>query len=295
MDNEELAALAAQYEAEDVEDIEEAEIVAEEVEETEEAAELEETEEEADENPPGFIDNIDDWIAAGKDPDMFKGKKAYEAEFQRIQQVKELTNSVKTMERTLKSTVDAISKRDEMTAAQHRKELEAALRTAREDGDIDAALDVHEQLQTLRAAPKQQQENPVIGEFFSNNPVLESPEIKSELARIYNGKLRADGVGKDEQLSDAAMRGYLRASMDSVKAIFPDKFTSPKIARATKPQLKAKPAAKTLDIVSALKSYQVEGASSKNQDSALGIYRMMEKTQGKEAADTFAKTLLGVK
>jgi len=292
MDNEELAALAAQYEAED---IEEAEIVADEVEETEEAAELEETEEEVDENPPGFIDNIDDWIAAGKDPDMFKGKKAYEAEFQRIQQVKELTNSVKTMERTLKSTVDAISKRDEMTAAQHRKELEAALRTAREDGDIDAALDVHEQLQTLRAAPKQQQENPVIGEFFSNNPVLESPEIKSELARIYNGKLRADGVGKDEQLSDAAMRGYLRASMDSVKAIFPDKFTSPKIARATKPQLKAKPAAKTLDIVSALKSYQVEGASSKNQDSALGIYRMMEKTQGKEAADTFAKTLLGVK
>jgi len=294
MDNEELAALAAQYEAED---IEEAEIVADEVEETEEAAELEEAEdaEEASENPPGYVASYEDYVAAGNDPEKFKGKKAYEAEFQRIQQVKELTNSVKTMERTLKSTVDAISKRDEMTAAQHRKELEAALRTAREDGDIDAALDVHEQLQTLRAAPKQQQENPVIGEFFSNNPVLESPEIKSELARIYNGKLRADGVGKDEQLSDAAMRGYLRASMDSVKAIFPDKFTSPKIARATKPQLKAKPAAKTLDIVSALKSYQVEGASSKNQDSALGIYRMMEKTQGKEAADTFAKTLLGVK
>ena len=294
MDNEELAALAAQYEAED---IEEAEIVAEEVEEAEEAAEVEEAEdaEEASENPPGYVASYEDYVAAGNDPEKFKGKKAYEAEFQRIQQVKELTNSVKTMERTLKSTVDAISKRDEMTAAQHRKELEAALRTAREDGDIDAALDVHEQLQTLRAAPKQQQENPVIGEFFSNNPVLESPEIKSELARIYNGKLRADGVGRDEQLSDAAMRGYLRASMDSVKAIFPDKFTSPKISRATKPQLKVKPAAKTLDIVSALKSYQVEGASSKNQDSALGIYRMMEKTQGKEAADTFAKTLLGVK
>jgi hypothetical protein len=28
-------------------------------------------------NPPGYIDNLDDWIAAGKHPDDFKGKNAY--------------------------------------------------------------------------------------------------------------------------------------------------------------------------------------------------------------------------
>ena len=301
MDSEELQALAAQYEAED---IEEAEIVAEEIEEVEEAevsanqeeevAEIAEEPEEVD-SPPGYIDSMEDWIAAGKDPDRFRGKKAYEAEYERIQEVKELKNSFKTMQDTLKSTVEAVARREEQTNEQHRQELESVLANAREEGDTDAALDAAGKLHAIDSAPKRPQENPVIGDFLTGNPVLESPEIKGEFARIYNGKLKADGVGADEQLSDAAMRGYLKASMDSVKAIYPDRFVSPKINRQTAPKLKAKPVAKSVDVVSALKSYKVDGASATNSGAPLGIYNMLKRDVSELAAKNYAETVLGVK
>ena len=199
MDSPELQALAAQYESADIEEVEaveeleEAEVVEEIPEEVEEAEEVEA-------NPPGFIDNLEDWVAAGKDPDKFRGKKAYEAEYDRIQEVKDLKAHMKSMQDTLKSTVDAVAKREEITNEQHRKALESALATAREDGDTDAAIEAATQLNDIQNTPKQTRptENPVIGDFFENNPVLETPEIKAEFARIYNGRLKADGVGADE-------------------------------------------------------------------------------------------------
>ena len=294
MDNAELAALAAQYESEEDEIINDApaDEVAEDVD--YEDDQEDDQEEEAEENPPGFIDNIEDWIAAGNDPDKFRGKAAYKDEYKRIQEIKEMNNKFKEMQETLKSTVDAISRRDEQVAEQHRKELEEALRLAREDGDTDAALDAHEKLQAIKTAPKPRAENPVIGEFFSTNPVLESPEIKAEFARIYNGKLKNDGVSIDEPLSDAAIRGYLRASMESVKSIFQDRFESPRHERKSKPQLKAKPATKPLDVDSALRAYKVEGASPRNQSAAYDIYAMLKKTSP-AAAESYAKNLLRIK
>ena len=296
MDNEELALLAAQYDAEEVEEI----IVEDSHEEPEEIEEPEdvvaEDQEEPEGNPPGFIDNMEDWVAAGKDPDKFRGKKAYQDEYTRIQEVKELNAKFKQMQETLKSTIEAVARRDEQADAQHRKELEVALRSARDDGDTDAALEAQEQLQALKSnvKPRTPTQNPVIGEFLGSNPVLESEEVKGEFARIYNGKLRADGVAPDEQLSEAAMRGYLRASMESVKTIFPERFASPRLSRQSKPQLKAKPAAKALDIESALRSFKVDGASSRNQSAAYDIYNMLKK-DSPDAAENYAKSILGVK
>ena len=295
MPDPDLQALAAQYDAEDAEEV----VLIEEVEEIKEEVDLEESEviEEVEEegNPPGFIDNLDDWVAAGKHPDDFRGKKAYKAEYDRIQQVKNLENSFKTMQETLKSTVDAVAKREEITHEQHKKELEAALATAKDDDDVDAALDAAEKLNDINSAPKQRAENPVIGDFFNNNPALESPEIKSEFARIYNGKLKNDGVTPDEQLSQAALKGYLKASMDSVKAIYPDKFVSPKINRQTAPKIKAKPARVKVNVEDALSKYKVDGASSKNSGAPLGVYRMLKESAGDEAAKNFAESVLGVK
>ena len=297
--NQELMDLAAQYEAEDSEIIEDAEIVeaTKESEEPEEEQEAVIVDEEApeEESPPGFIDNMDDWIAAGKDPDLFKGKKAYKAEYERIQQVKGLQNSFKTMQETLKSTVEAVARREEQMNEQHRRELEAALATAREDGDTDAALEAASKLNEIKSEPRRPAENPVIGEFLSSNAVLESPEIKTEFARIYNGKLRADGVSPDEQLSEAAIRGYLKASMDSVKAIYPDRFVSPKINRPSAPKIKAKSPRPAVNIESALAAFKVDGVSSKNAGAPLGIYKMLKQTAGEEAAKSFAESVLGEK
>lgn len=245
------------------------------------------------ENPPGFIDNIDDWTAAGKDPDLFKGKKAYEAEYNRIQEVKSLKDDMRQMNQTLKSAVEAMAERDSRVDARHKAELEAALSQAKEDGDTDAAIDALDQLNDIKTRPAPapaQQVHPVINTFISNNPVLGSEEMHSEFGRIYNGKLKADGVGKNDQLSDAAIKGYAKDAMDRVKSLYPDRFSSPKNVRKTTARPKGKSAA-TVDVGQKIKGVRHENLAPQNRGAANDIYEMI-KAKDPKAAEQFAKRIL---
>ena len=47
----------------------------------------------------------EDWVSQGKDPDMWKGKKAFDAEYDRIQENKSLKSDVKDM----KAAIDALT------------------------------------------------------------------------------------------------------------------------------------------------------------------------------------------
>lgn len=289
-----LAALKAQYEADNQQD----EVIDEQQEDDNLDVELHDDdvedaqEEHHDEAPPG-LKTYDQWIAEGRDPEKFKGRKAYEAEYKRIQEVKELKSSVKGMAETLKATVEAIADRETKAEARHRKELEAALSDAKDSGDIDAALDATEQLHQLNNAPKQQarREHPVISGFIDDNVILESPEIKSEFQRIYNGKLKADGVGASDVLSEAAIKGYLRSAMEGVKSIYPEKFSSQKINRQVQVRGNRVPAAKVDDVTNQLRAYKVAGASKQNEQAALDIYNSLMKTSP-GAAKIFAQNLL---
>jgi len=287
-----LAALKAQYESDNPED----EMVDDQQEDdlADVDSELDENnqEEQHDEAPPG-LKTYEQWIAEGRDPEKFKGRKAYEAEYKRIQEVKELKTSVKGMAETLKATVEAIAERETKAEARHRRELEAALSEAKEVGDVDAALDATNQLHELNNAPKQQarREHPVISGFIEDNVILESPEIKSEFQRIYNGKLKADGVGAHDVLSEAAIKGYLRSAMEGVKSIYPERFVSQKINRGAPPRGKIVPASKAVDVTQQLRGYKVVDASSQNKDAALDIYNSLLKTSP-GAAKMFAENLL---
>ncbi len=252
-------------------------------------------------NPPGYIDSYDDWIAAGKDPSLFKGKKAYEAEYNRIQEVKSLKDDMRQMNQTLKSTVDAIAERENRVDARHKVELEAALSQAKEDGDTDAAIDALDQLNDINARPAPapaQQVHPVIGTFISNNPVLEASEMHDEFGRIYNGKLKADGVGKNDPLSDAAIKGYANDAMRSIKTLYPDRFSSPKNVRKTTVRPKGKPAA-TVDLGQKIKGVRHENLSPQNRGAANDIYEMIKAKSKKPgdkadlAAEQYAKNILG--
>ncbi len=249
-------------------------------------------------NPPGFIDNLDDWVAAGKDPDLFKGKTAYKQEYDRIQENKQMKSEIRQMNDTLRSTVNAIAERENKAEARHRLELEAVLEKAKEDDDAAAAIDALEQLNDIKppqaAAPRT---HPVIESFIGNNPVLGTPEIHDEFGRIYNGKLKADGVGKGDQLSDAAIRGYARGAMASVKALYPDRFSSPKNGRQTTARPKSKPAQK-VDISSQIKNMRHENLAPQNRGAAGEIYDDLKSKSKKPgdkadlAAQQFAKKML---
>jgi hypothetical protein len=292
MSDTDLEALRAQYESDNIEDEEHLDGV---TGVDPDEADADDVDAKAqDEAPPGLVETLEEWVALGKDPAKFRGRKAYEAEYKRIQEVKELKASVKGMAETLKATVEAIADRETKAEARHRKELEQALEAAKDIGDIDAALDATQQLNDLNKAPKAQarREHPVISGFLEDNVVLESPEIKVEFERIYNGKLRADGVGANDALSEASIRGYLRSALDSVKSIYPEKFASQKINRQAPARGKTTVAAsKTVDVTQQLKSYKVAGVSKQNESAAIDIYNSLMKTSP-NAAKIFAENLL---
>jgi hypothetical protein len=256
-------------------------------------SELDDSEDDSEDSPPGFK-SYDEWVESGKNPEDYKGKNAYKAEYERIQEVKELKTELKGMNSTLQDTVKAISQREEASEVRHRKELEAALAQAKEDGDTDAALDAQEQLHSLRpeqVAPQAPRENPIISTFIGNNSALESEDIKGEFARIYNGKLRADGVRPEDQLSESAINGYLKSAMDGVKSLYPDKFKSQRADRASVPRTKKKPVKPKQDVERGLKNLKISGLEGRNENAAIGIYNTIKRNSGEEAANRFAKKM----
>jgi len=137
-----------------------------------EPVEEQEQEEPKDANPPGYIDNIEDWIAAGKNPDDFKGKNAYKAEYERIKEIKELKQTMETI-------VDGVSEWKEqqkkLTAEQIVKAKQEALdelAKAKEDMDVEGAIAAHEKINQLNKTTAPQL-NPVITSFFAKNPILD--------------------------------------------------------------------------------------------------------------------------
>lgn len=247
-------------------------------------------------DPPGLL-SYEQWVAEGRDPEKYKGKKAYEAEYKRIQSEKELKLQVKALETTVKAIADKASEREAKIEARHRAELEKALSEAKEIGDVEAALEAKEQLHELNSNRTRQESlmHPVISGFINDNAVLANDDVKKEFERVYNGKLKADGVGVNDQLSEAAIKGYLRSAMDSVKSIYPDKFQSPRINRVAPVKTKSVPPSQAVDLEARLRAYKVPGAQKHNENFALEMYQSLKEIS-KEQADAYANSVLrGVK
>lgn len=255
----------------------------------------EEVEEVESEDPPGLVKTYEEWIAAGKDPEKFKGKKAYEAEYKRIQSEKELKSQVKSLETTVKAIADAALEREAKIEARHRAELERALEDARNSGDIDAALEAKEQLHELNSVKKPPEPviHPIISNFLAENTVLENSEINAEFERIYNGRLKRDGVGVNDQLSEAAIKGYLKSAMEGVKEIYPEKFSSPKMNRQAPVKTKPVSPSQIVDVEKQLRDYKIAGVGEINKEAAVEMYNMLKRDVGEEAAKSYAKSLLG--
>lgn len=301
MSAEEIAALAAQYNESESNDQQIQLQQPPAAEETNQEQERE-TLEASDETPgktPGYL-SYEEYVAAGKDPKFYKGEEVYKQEYGRIQEVKELKGTVKSMEATLRETVNATTKWQEEQDAKHKAELEKALAQAREDEDIDAALEAQRELARIQNKPKPQaqqpQTHPVLSEFLSSNAALADNDIHGEFARIYNGRLRADGVAPDQQLSDAAIKAYAKSAMESVKQLYPERFQSPRNSRIVPPKPRQQAPAKT-DYVARLKGVKLSGVGidERNANAALGIYNMLKKNNpdNPRIAENYAKSVLG--
>jgi len=247
------------------------------------------------ENPPGFLSHADYVEKHGND-DRWRGKGAYSAEYDRIQDNKELRGEIKQLGDVLQVTVDA--SKDMQTREYERGLAEAndRLDAAIEADDVTEVLKARDEIDNLKPLVVQPQGNQLHDRFFSANPVLDTnnqqynQEFRAEFERIYHDRLRADGVGVDQQLTERAVNGYMRQALESTKGLFPELSESPKNSRSTTQTTQRRTQTKA-DPTTALKEIK----SSKNPrdtSPAMDMYNeLLSRPDGEKHAKAFAERM----
>ena len=257
-------------------------------------------------NPPGYIDNIDDWVAAGKDPDLFKNKKMYSAEYDRLQEVKELKSLVQTVVTNTGEWKAQQQAQMEAQIAQARIDAKAALEQARDENDFEAFEAASNKLSNIERQqpqqPVQQQKDPEIDNFIRANPILDQNSDQYDQAFAatmikaqHTALNRITGGDRNMVVTKEELQGTMRQALLVAKEIYPDKFKSPRNSRNNGGQPVRRVATpSTADYGTRLKAMP---ATSLNRNDAHANYDLYEMIKAKDVkkAEAFAKTILGDK
>jgi len=171
--------------------------------------------------PPGFL-SFEEYVEQGGDPDMYRGRKAYETEHERIEENKRLRRDVKGLQSTVRETMDAVKDWQSTERGKMRAELEAELHKAKEDEDLDGALETQKKLDRLDEQPAPEArppEHPVIQDFREANPVLDEEsetfdeEFNLSVEAFYNALRDQLSYGGRRALTDGQIKRCLRKAM----------------------------------------------------------------------------------
>ncbi len=264
-------------------------------------------------NPPGYIDNVDDWVAAGKDPKLFKSPELYTAEYERIQEIKDLKETMQTV-------VDGVGEWKEQQTRTMALQLQQAkdnaaieLETAKEDDDIDAAIKAQKKISDLDIPqPGVYQPNPVITKFYSNNLILDKnssqydQEVFEDTAMFQKSILdRLTGGDQTIQLTESQIQRSLVLALKDAKALSPDKFVSPRNTRKAAPSTpRTNVQDKGGNFASRLKSVKSNTMNKHDTSAGVDVYNMLKakadaivdpvlKAKALKSVETYAKTVLG--
>ena len=272
-----------------------ADIENEELEEEFELEEEEDLEEELEGDPPGFISHADYVEKHGND-DGWKGKDAYSAEYDRIQDNKSLRSDVKTLTNLVQSTVDATTQMQDDRYEQGMAAARAEYKDAIDNNDAVRAVAAADVINKMPAPQTAPQVNPIHAQFFESNPMLDKgsesfdQEVMGEFARIYDGRLRADGVQPQDQLSEVATKGYMKAALASAKSLFPDKFESPRNTRRTSGKIPKRGKNAKAAAGDGIKNMKIATKNSRDTSALSDVYEAI-KAKDPTAAEEFAKRM----
>lgn len=252
-----------------------------------------------DDSPPGFI-SYEDWTKSGKNPDDWRGKNAYNKEYDRITENRELKSAMKEVVGTVSGLQQQYQNDANVKIAQARADAQAELAQAKEDDNIDAALAAKDKLINLVNPPVlPAKKNPFITEFAQKNPILDpgssqyDNDFFQDMADMHNNKL-AQLSGDGKNLTQAQIERVHKWAFTQTKELHPDKFKSPRNNR----QAPANPnqgQSKSSDGNTSSKLKNVKGNPRNKRDAspAQDIYDDLIKRGEKEAAATYAKNVLG--
>jgi hypothetical protein len=173
-------------------------------------------------DPPGFK-TYDEYIADGGDPDMYRGKKAFEAEHTRIDENKRLRKDVRGLQDTVQQTMEAVTDWQTVERGKMRKELDAQLKKNREDEDLDGALATQKEIDELddepEPGPAPTEEHSVIQDFRDANPMLDADhddfdqDFNDDVEAFYNGLYQQLSYGGRKKVSDGQIKRALKRAL----------------------------------------------------------------------------------
>lgn len=200
--------------------------------------------EKEDDAPPaddGFK-GYEDYIADGGDPDLYKGKKAFQEDRGRFKENRDMKRTIKDLHSTVQQTMEATNQMLTDQRGKIRTEVEAELKEARANEDMDGALDAQNRLNKLDETPPAatpQAEHPVIQEFRDANPLVDAnstdynKEFNTDVEAFYNATYEQLSRGGRVALSDGQVKRALGKAMKDAKELHADLFESPRNARQT--------------------------------------------------------------
>jgi hypothetical protein len=265
-------------------------------------------------NPPGYIDNVEDWVAAGKDPKLFKSPELYSAEYERIKEIKDLKETMQTVVDGVSEWKEAQTRSMDLQLQQAKDAAANDLAVAKEDDDVDAAIKAQKKISELDTPqqPAVYQPNPVITKFYSNNLILDKnnsqydPEVFQDTAMFQKAILdKLTGGDQTIQLTPSQIERSLVLALKDAKALSPDKFVSPRNTRKSAPVTPRTKVQQNEDDYSArLKSVKSNTMNRHDTSAGIDVYNMLKakadaivdpakKAKALKSVETYARTVLG--
>jgi len=257
-----------------------------------------------DKSPPGFK-SYEEYIAEGGDPDLYKGKKAYEAEKKRIDEIKDLKKEFKVFTQQL-MTANAETMNKERLAM--KAQLEAELKQQKADGDVDGALETKEKLTELKAEVKAGPVplHPVIEQFIEDNPILDKnsdeydPKFFKTMARLQAKEINTLSGNGGADLDPDEMRRCTQRAYEAAQEYYPDLFKPEISPRNERAGQRRKPNGATGEgkgqsLEVRLKNLKITDRHHNpdvNANAHLDTYKFMKEKYGAKAADKFARSIL---
>lgn len=245
-------------------------------------------------DPPGYM-NHEEWIAAGKNPDDFRGKNAYKSQYDNIQDNKSLKNDVQELKGMLTDVVDAAEETRQQQAAAHKADLQAKLDEQMESMEPKEAIEKQREIDAIDTSAPALKIDPVISTFIAQNPILDpdSSEFNADFAKdhisFHNAGAEALG-GRTSPLSSGQILKVMNKAMEQAKDLNPDLFKS---SRNSRGGANRGGKGKGNQATGKLSEYKIDDDSDpRNQNAATAMYEMIKK-KSPEKAEQFRKNLVG--
>jgi hypothetical protein len=246
--------------------------------------------------------NYEQWIEAGKDPEKFRGRKAFEDHGESIKTIKELNQKFVRFDDTVNELKNRYEADAKAKIEQAKLQILADIEKAKEDEDIAAYDEARDTLNASKPPAGNAKPMGVIQEYLSKNPALDrnSPQYDETLyatwAKSYDANLDAILGGdrsKQNLLTQEEIERSMKSAMSISKTLYPEKFTSPRNSRTGAPNPTPKKPAPTQDYRSRLKAMTTNTMNRNDKTATMDMYDLLVKKGSKKDADEYAKRVLG--